>query len=160
MSAAGTRHQQRHGVEDSPEEHFCDVMAFSEGKANQEMVRLATNNAAGEIDWLDDLGFDFSPECPAPTVHYHHNPYSKARMHWGIRAGHSILELMVPEFESAVSSGSVEIALNTGLVGLDWGGSGEWAVRVIGPDGEREHRPPDGDRGRPPHRCRTGGPAA
>lgn len=139
MSAAGTRHQQRHGVKDTPEEHFRDVMAFSEGKANRDLVRLATGNAAGTIDWLDDLGFDFSPECPAPTVHYHHNPYSKARMHWGTRAGYSILDLVVPEFESLVSDGSLDVALNTSLVGLDRNGDGGWGVRLRGPDGEREH---------------------
>ena len=80
-------------------------MAFSEGKANRDLVRPATVNAAAMIDWLDDLGFDFSPECPAPTVHFHHNLYSKARMHWGTRAGYSILDLVVPEFESAVADG-------------------------------------------------------
>ena len=139
MSAAGTRHQQRHGVDDSPEEHFRDVMAFSEGKANVDLVRLATGNAAGTIDWLDDLGFDFSPECPAPTVHYHHNPYSKARMHWGTRAGYSILDLVVPEFESEVAGGSVELALNTSLTALDRGSDREWSVLVDGPDGRDEH---------------------
>ena len=139
MSAAGTRHQQRHGVDDTPAEHFRDVMAFSEGKANRELVRLATGNAAATIDWLDDLGFDFSPECPAATVHYHHNPYSKARMHWGTRAGYSILDLIVPEFESAVDDGPLELALNTSLTGLDRDGAGEWGVRVEGPDGTEEH---------------------
>ena len=139
MSAAGTRHQQRHGVEDTPEEHFRDVMAFSEGKANRDLVRLATGNAAGTIDWLDDLGFDFSPECPAPTVHYHHNPYSKARMHWGNRAGYSILDLIVPEFEALVAGGSIGLALDTALVGLDRGGDGSWGVRLRGTDGESEH---------------------
>ena len=138
MSAAGTRHQRRHGVDDSPEEHFRDVMALSEGKANRDLVRLATGNAAGTIDWLDDLGFDFSPECPAPTVHYHHNPYSKARMHWGAKAGYSILDLIVPEFDSVVGDGSVELALDTSLVGLEGGGGG-WGVRVAGPDGVLEH---------------------
>ena len=139
MSAAGTRHQQRHGVDDTPEEHFRDVIAFSEGKANRGLVRLATENAADTIDWLDDLGFEFSPECPAPTVHYHHNPYSKARMHWGTSAGYSILDLVVPEFESVVADGSVEPALNTSLVALDRSGEGEWRARIKGPDGEREH---------------------
>ena len=139
MSAAGTRHQQRHGVEDSPEEHFRDVMAFSEGKANQDLVRLATSNAAATIDWLDDLGFEFSPECPAPTVHYHHNPYSKARMHWGTRAGYSILDLVVPEFECLVAEGSVELMLNTSLTGLGRRGDGEWGVQVDGPGGRMEH---------------------
>ena len=139
MSAAGTRHQERHRVEDSPEEHFRDVMAFSEGNANRDLVRLATGNAAGTIDWLDDLGFDFSPECPAPTVHFHHNPYSKARMHWGTRAGYSILDLVVPEFESVVADGSVELALNTSLVGLDTRGNREWGILVDGPDGRTEH---------------------
>ena len=139
MSAAGTRHQWRHGVEDTPEEHFRDVMAFSEGKANRDLVRLATGNAAATIDWLDDLGFDFSPECPAPTVHYHHNPYSKARMHWGNRAGYSILDLVVPEFESLVAEGSIEVALNTSVVGLDRGGDREWGVRLRAADGDSEH---------------------
>ena len=186
MSAAGTRHQQRHGVEDSPDEHFRDVMAFSEGTANRDLVRLATGNAAATIDWLDDLGFDISPECPAPTVHFHHNPYSKARMHWGTRAGYSILDLVVPEFESVVADGSVEPALNTSLVALDRSGEGEWRARIKGPDGEREHtsravaltaggytanpelfrevsqgrlvssRAADGHRGRTPHRHEVG----
>ncbi len=114
-------------------------MAFSEGKANRGLVRLATENAGDTIDWLDDLGFEFSPECPAPTVHYHHNPYSKARMHWGTRAGYSILDLVVPEFESVVTDGSVEPALNTSLVALGRSGEGEWRARIKGPDGEREH---------------------
>ena len=126
-------------MEDTPEEHFRDVMAFSEGKANRDLVRLATGNAAGTIDWLDELGFDFSPECPAPTVHFHHNPYSKARMHWGTRAGYSILDRVVPEFESVVADRSVCLVLNTSLVALERRADSEWGVRLRGPDGDREH---------------------
>ena len=139
MSGAGTRHQQRHGVDDTPEEHFRDVMAFSEGRADPDLVRLATDNAADTIDWLDELGFEFSPDCPAARFNHRHHPYSKARMHWGTNAGDSIAEVIIPELESAVAGGAVEVMPSTSLVGLDHGAGAVHGVRIEGPDGLQEH---------------------
>jgi len=57
MSAAGTRLQREHGIEDTPQSHYDDVMRISKNTANPEILRLTTNAAAPAFDWLLERGF-------------------------------------------------------------------------------------------------------
>lgn len=92
MSAAGTRLQEQCGIEDTPDEHFDDVMRISHGTADPVLVRKAVDLAPATIDWLMDSGFDMAPECPA--LHYYHEPYLKPRTYWGVEGGRSVLEVL------------------------------------------------------------------
>jgi fumarate reductase flavoprotein subunit len=57
MSAAGTKLQRSLGIDDTPQEHYDDVMRISANTANPEVLRLAVDNAAAAADWLMDCGF-------------------------------------------------------------------------------------------------------
>ena len=52
LSAAGTCRQRARGIDDSPDEHFADVMRISNGLADPLLVRLAVDEAPRTIDWL------------------------------------------------------------------------------------------------------------
>lgn len=134
MSAAGTRLQRARGIDDTPDDHFADVMRISRGTADPAMVRLATRHAASAIDWLVDNGFDMGPECP--VIAYSHEPYLVPRTYWGRDKGRSILAVLARLFEPRVAAGDIALALSTRLVGLAREG-GAWVARAEGPAGAR-----------------------
>lgn len=80
MSAAGTRRQRECGVEDSPEDHFEEVMKIGDGAADPDLVRMAVEEAPHTVDWLDDHGFPFAAD--APGTQRSHEPYSTPREYW------------------------------------------------------------------------------
>jgi fumarate reductase flavoprotein subunit len=116
MSAAGTRRQRERGIEDSPDLHYEEVMRISKGKADPGLVRLAVDEAAHTVDWLDGLGFPFEPTTPA--IVYGHEPYSRPRTHWGVEGGKSILATLRPVWERHVAAGRIEPMLGQELIGL------------------------------------------
>lgn len=109
MSAAGTKQQERMGIEDSWREHLDDVTKIGRYQSDPDLVRLAVQEAAGTLDWLDELGF----ECCAgtPVIHYGMEPYAKARTTWGADKGLSILRVLLPVFEDLVSASRVSLFL-------------------------------------------------
>ena len=134
MSAAGTRLQKQKGVEDSPEEHFADVMRLSRGTVDETLVRLAIWNAADTIDWLTDLGFE--PDPAAPSKGIGHEPYSKARYLWGMDKGHSIRRVLEAELQRHVDAGRVSVQLEHEVVELTLDARGAvTGVVARGPDG-------------------------
>jgi len=72
MSAAGNRWQRSKGIEDSIEKHYQDILRINNNSGNLDLIRLAVEEAPKTIDWLDDLGFEFAPECP--RIIYGHVP--------------------------------------------------------------------------------------
>ncbi|MCB1625456.1 MAG: FAD-dependent oxidoreductase [Pseudomonadales bacterium] len=105
MSAAGTRLQKAKGIEDSPAEHLADIMRISRGTANEDIVRLAVENAAGTVDWLESAGLTFGPGFPVAGTG--HEPYSHARV-WGAPdRGLAILRVLEKELTTAPASLSV-----------------------------------------------------
>ena len=116
MSAAGTRLQKLKGIEDSPALHFEDVMRISKNTADPDLVRLAVENAAETLDWLDSIGFQPLPTHPVKGQD--HEPYSVARYVWGQHLGKSVLAVLRPQFENAVKSGRVALQLNTRVSSL------------------------------------------
>jgi fumarate reductase flavoprotein subunit len=133
MSAAGTRLQSQRGIDDTPDEHFDDVMRISHGTANRTLVRKAVDLAASTIDWLMEHDFDMHPDCPA--LHYYHEPYSKPRTYWGTAGGKSVLEVLERR-RSATWGEHQSLSLGTRVVDLDAEGTTIRAVHVMGPDGE------------------------
>lgn len=135
MSAAGTRLQQQRGIEDSPDEHFDDVMRISHGTANPVLVRKAVDLAGATIDWLMDNGFEMAPECPA--LHFYHEPYRTPRTYWGVEGGASVLAVL-ERIRVAVWGERQTLSLGTRLVGLEASGDHIAGVRVARPDGSHE----------------------
>jgi succinate dehydrogenase/fumarate reductase flavoprotein subunit len=109
MSAGGTQHQHREGIQDSIEAHFAEVMQISNQTAPPELVRLAVTEAPRTIDWLDSLGFEFAPE--SPRIVYGHVPYHVARTQYGKDAGKSILKVILPLWDKYIANGHITIKL-------------------------------------------------
>lgn len=132
MSAAGTSLQSARGIEDSPDEHFDDVMRISGGTADPVLVRRAVEEAPHTLEWLLGWEFDVDPGCPA--LHYFHEPYSTPRTYWGLRAGRSVLDALERAREVAWGP-SQELALGTRLVGLQRDGQRITSVTLRDPRG-------------------------
>lgn len=109
MSAAGTRLQSRHGIDDHPDLHYADIMEFGGGYADPRLVRLAVDEAPGVIDWLEEQGFPFADEVPA--IYRGHRPYSRPRTYWGREYGRSILAVLEREIGEQVEAGRVDLRL-------------------------------------------------
>jgi len=116
MSAGGTRRQITMGIEDSPAAHFEDIKRINEGTGDLTLIEMAVEEAPKTIDWLDSLGFEFAPECP--RIIYGHIPYDRPRTHYGTEKALSIYKVLYPLWEKFVSSGNIELHLNSTVVGL------------------------------------------
>ncbi len=80
FSAAGTRRQRQSGIEDHPDLHFQDVLRIGHGRNDLALVRLAVNEAAATVDWLEALGLPFGSDTPAVVTG--HELYSRPRTYW------------------------------------------------------------------------------
>ncbi len=78
ITAAGTPHQRRMGIVDSPAEHFQDMELFSRKYAsrpdNDVLRRVLTENVPETVRWLAGLGVEFFGPMEEP-------PHRKPRMH-------------------------------------------------------------------------------
>jgi fumarate reductase flavoprotein subunit len=122
MSAAGTKLQKSKGIEDSPQNHYDDIMRISKNTADPDMVRLAVFNAAETFDWLMDRGFDVYPEHPVTGTT--HEPYSHARYAWGKQFGRSVLKILEAELQPEIDRGRVTVLLSTEVTDLIQAGDG------------------------------------
>ncbi|MEM8889032.1 MAG: FAD-dependent oxidoreductase [Bacteroidota bacterium] len=110
MSGGGTRRQKELGIEDSPDQHYEDIMRICEGSGDLDLIRMAVDEAPHTIDWLDDLGFEWAPECP--RIIYGHIPYKTARTHYGTEMGYSFLKVLMPLWEKEVLARRISFHLN------------------------------------------------
>ena len=138
MSAAGSRLQREKGIDDSPQEHFDEVMQLGHGRNDPTLVRLAVDEAAATLDWLQDLGLEFPSRMP--IVYYGHEPYSKPRTAWGREMGISILAVLRARFEQLVDEGRIELLLECRLERLLTEAGAVVGVLATGPNGPAEHR--------------------
>jgi fumarate reductase flavoprotein subunit len=111
MSGAGARRQRAKGIEDHPDLHFADVMRISNGNANPILVRIAVDQAAATLDWLDDLGFDWDPV--SPSLFYGHQAYGKPRTYWGLDQGRSLIAVFRPCLQAHIAAGRIDLKLDT-----------------------------------------------
>ena len=111
IAAAGTRIQAEHGIEDSPDEHFDDIMRISRGKVDPALTRAFVKEAARTVDWLCDRGFTPLPDHPVTTGG--HEPYLVRRYQWAAENGVSILRVLLPEFLGLARKGSIEFLIRT-----------------------------------------------
>lgn len=136
ISAGGTRFQKSKGIEDSPQEHFDDVMRISGGSANPVFVRLTADNAPAMVDWLFDAGFTARAEHPVMGSGGH-DPYTKRRYFWGENGGISILRTLERELQPEIDAGRVTVLLQTTVGSLlqKRAGGAVQGVVATGPDG-------------------------
>ena len=116
MSAAGSRLQAEKGIEDTPDEHCDDCMRISNNTADPVLVRLAVDNAADTLDWLQDIGAEILPDHP--ILAQGHEAYRKPRYYWGPEGGRSLLKAIAPAFEKLIANGGVTLELETEVTGL------------------------------------------
>lgn len=137
ISAAGTRLQKQHGIEDSPEEHFRDAQRIAHGRIDPVVLRLFVDNAAATIDWLIDLGFQPAPGTPVAGEA--HEAYATRRYLWGHNKGISILETLKPVHERLVARGRIDLRLQHRMSSLLTDSRGAViGVRATTPNGEFE----------------------
>lgn len=117
MSGAGTKRQQALGIEDNPERHYQDIMRINGGTGDLSLIRKSVELAPAIIDWLQDEGFDFAPECP--RIVYGHVPYEIPRTHYGTENAKSILKIILPHWQEEVKRGAILCLLEHEVVRLE-----------------------------------------
>ncbi|MES2564793.1 MAG: FAD-dependent oxidoreductase [Pseudomonadota bacterium] len=73
VTATNTPHQQRVGIQDSPQEHFEDLAAHAGALAprdNLALRRILVDNTTDVLEWLMDLGVVFVGPMPDPPHRY------------------------------------------------------------------------------------------
>jgi len=116
MSAGGTRRQKAKGIEDSPDKHFEDIVRINGSSGDLALTRLAVDEAPHTLDWLEDLGFEFAPECP--RIIYGHVPYTTERTHYGVNKAMSIYKVLKPLWDEQVANGNIHLHLQHSLITL------------------------------------------
>ncbi len=127
MSAAGTRLQRAKGIlNDSPQQHFDDCMRIGRQRSDPAILKLATENAADTINWLESIGVPYTDESPRFSPE--HPLYSIPRSYYanqpgpsttgGFRGGGIIYERLNRELQKRIDSGGIEVLLSTKMTGL------------------------------------------
>ena len=116
IAAAGTKLQARHGIKDTPDEHYADIMRINRGTSDPALTRLLVDNAAETIDWLFDNGYTVVDGHPVKGSG--HEFFTKRRYCWGPEMGVTITKTMQPLIDKAVAKGNLTVMLNTGATEL------------------------------------------
>jgi fumarate reductase flavoprotein subunit len=138
FSGAGSRRQAEHGIDDDVQRHFREVLRLSHGKVDQGLAWLSISHQGETVDWLDRLGFEFSPDCPG-LIHGH-EVYEVPRTYWGVHHGRSVLDVLQRELDALVDSGQVTVSFGTAVVGLCTEGGRVQGVEVRTRDAVRTIR--------------------
>jgi len=117
MSAAGTRRQQQLGICDSVQAHYEDIVSMAGERVDKGLARLAAKLAPRTVDWLDDLGFPFDPECP--TLIADHEHYSAPRTYWSPNRGLDILATITRPWQGLVDDQRLQVFFQTQAVRLE-----------------------------------------
>ncbi len=117
MSAGGTQLQKRHNIEDTVEDHFEDIIRINNKTGDLALIRKAVDEAPLTLNWLDDNGFDWAPECP--RIIYGHVPYTKERTQYGSNKAMSIYNTLLPHWQKSVDSGHIHCFLNSEFVSFN-----------------------------------------
>ncbi len=111
LSAAGTQRQKQRGIEDSPEAHYADIMRITGNTADPVLTRLAVEEAAQTVEWLESLGFPLDDSTP--KIVYGHVPYSTPRTVFApvAEGGTLLLSVLMPLWDKHVRSGTITLRL-------------------------------------------------
>jgi fumarate reductase flavoprotein subunit len=105
--------------------------------ADPDVVRLAVDNAAATVDWLQDIGVPFPADHP--VISYNHDVYRARRYQWPVEKGQSILTALRPLLDAHVRAGRIDLQLSTAMTAIDRGPDGAvTAVHLRGPDGAEQ----------------------
>lgn len=113
LSAAGCRRQRQAGIDDIPEQHLQEILEINRHTGDVALIRKAVEEAPKTIDWLEDNGFAFAPECP--RIIYGHAPYRTARTVYGIRKGLSILEVLLQQWNALIAEEKLHVRFSTAV---------------------------------------------
>lgn len=116
MSAGGIQLQKEKGIEDSPQKHLEDIYRINNKSGDLDLIEKAVFEAPKTIEWLDELGMEWDPDCP--RIIYGHVPYETARTIYGPEKALSIYKAMLPSWEKYVQSGLIEVYFNHTFIGL------------------------------------------
>src|SRR5881392_1679685 len=108
--------------DDSPEQHAQDIWKSSHETANMELVEVLTSEAPSAIDWLEELGVEFTRENGGYRLARCGGATRKRLLQVGDRTGHAITKAL----RDAVEGSTVTVFPNAPLLGLDEG----WRARV------------------------------
>ncbi len=137
MSAGGVRLQKEKGIEDSPEQHLEEIYKINNKSGDLDLIEKAVFEAPKTIEWLDELGMEWAPECP--RIIYGHVAYETPRTIYGPEKALSIYKVMLPVWEKYVANGQIEIHFNSSFVGLGKTNNRFDTVICDTPDGEKQH---------------------
>lgn len=116
FSAAGTVLQKDAGIADTPEAHFEDCRAITNGTGDKAITRLWVDNAASTFDWLIEAGLDVTPDLLSPGAP--HELYKTSRIVTPKGNGHAYLDVLKPMFMDGVERGAITLMLNTAMSAL------------------------------------------
>jgi flavocytochrome c len=116
FSGANAKLQVSKGIDDSPDKHYRDALRIGRYKANSELLKLAVENAAAMIDWLQEMGVELKPE--SPFFVYGHELYSAPRTYQGVAGGWTLLEAFQKELDKRIARGDVALHLGTRVTRL------------------------------------------
>ncbi|MBI3951640.1 MAG: FAD-dependent oxidoreductase [Acidobacteria bacterium] len=116
FSGANTKWQISKGIEDSPQKHYRDALRIGRYKANSELLKLAVENAAAMVDWLQSIGVELKPE--SPFFAHEHELYSVPRTYQGVAEGRTLLEAFRKQLDKRIERGDVQLVLGATVTNL------------------------------------------
>ncbi|MBT3426453.1 MAG: FAD-dependent oxidoreductase [Gammaproteobacteria bacterium] len=116
ISGANSKLQIAKGIEDSPALHYRDAMRMGRYENNSELLKLAVEHAAAMIDWLAEIGVEFTPE--SPFFENDHEHYSAPRTYMGPEYARSLLHPLKAELQKRIDTGQIKLQLNTSITKL------------------------------------------
>jgi fumarate reductase flavoprotein subunit len=116
IAASRTVFQQALGIEDSPDEHYDDIMRVNGNTSDPALTRLFVNEAPAAVNWLAANGFKVLDGHPVLTGG--HEPFTKRRYQWGAESGKSLTKVLTPLLQAAVAGGKVNLLTQTSAVEL------------------------------------------
>ncbi|TMM58624.1 FAD-dependent oxidoreductase [Maribacter algarum] len=138
MSAGGTHLQKEKGIEDSPEKHLADIYRINGKSGDLDLIEKAVYEAPKTIQWLDELGMEWAPECP--RIIYGHVAYDKARTIYGPEKAMSIYKVLLPEWKEQVANGNIECHFENSFIGLDKSNGRFDTIICSTANGQREYK--------------------
>lgn len=132
LCAAATREHRRHGIEDSPDRFFADIMAKTDGRADALLARTIAEESGPVVDWLHErhalpLELDFAWTGLGHAVPRLHQP-----------PGRTGTELVTRLADAATRAGA-EVLMQARVVALFADEhSRVRGVRIARPDGSTE----------------------
>jgi len=116
LSAGGTAQQKAKGIDDSPQQHYEDIIRINENTGDLNLIKLAVEEAPKTIDWLESIGYQFAEDCP--IIHPEHIPYNIPRTYYGKPKSPSILEVLQPLWDQQIKKGNIKCFTSHPMVEL------------------------------------------